>query len=200
MSYFPLNQSSIQSLTNSSSRLFARSFASMLCPGFPVGNTVQAMTKGMWIWAGRHPSPEDSSWILFMDTEGLCDVQKVDALFASSLSLSVYLHLALSLSFSRPFPFSLFFSLSLSLCLCSFFHSLFQSLPLSLFSVFVSVCLAHPLDREYLIFDIPSRSDISGGGGSSSSGSSSSSSGSGGSSSSSSSSSSGGSCSSSSCI
>lgn len=60
---------------------------------FPVGNTVQAMTKGMWIWAGRHPSPEDSSWILFMDTEGLCDVQKGDNLndlhsFILSLLLS----------------------------------------------------------------------------------------------------------------
>src|SRR6218665_2373066 len=136
MSYFPLNQSSIQSLTNSSSRLFARSFASMLCPGFPVGNTVQAMTKGMWIWAGRHPSPEDSSWILFMDTEGLCDVQKVDALFASSLSLSVYLHLALSLSLAHFLFLSI--SLFLSLCLCNFFHSLFQYIYRSLSSLSLS--------------------------------------------------------------
>ena len=148
MSYFPLNQSSIQSLTNSSSRLFARSFASMLCPGFPVGNTVQAMTKGMWIWAGRHPSPEDSSWILFMDTEGLCDVQKVDALFASSLSLSVYLHLALSLSFSRPFPFSLFFSLSLSLSLSLQLFSLSLSVSTALSLLCLCLCLSRSSFRS----------------------------------------------------
>lgn len=45
--------------------------------GFDLGNTVQAQTKGIWIWCIRHPSQADTCLVL-LDTEGLGDVEKGD--------------------------------------------------------------------------------------------------------------------------
>ncbi|KAL8219632.1 UNVERIFIED_CONTAM: Guanine nucleotide-binding protein subunit beta [Gekko kuhli] len=43
--------------------------------GFPLGATVQAQTKGIWMWCFPHPSRPDHTLVL-LDTEGLGDVQK----------------------------------------------------------------------------------------------------------------------------
>ncbi|XP_048207684.1 guanylate-binding protein 5-like isoform X2 [Perognathus longimembris pacificus] len=45
--------------------------------GFSVGSTVQAHTKGIWMWCVPHPSKPNQTLIL-LDTEGLGDMQKVD--------------------------------------------------------------------------------------------------------------------------
>lgn len=46
--------------------------------GFDLGNTVQAKTKGIWIWCIRHPLQADTCLAL-IDTEGLGDVEKGDS-------------------------------------------------------------------------------------------------------------------------
>ncbi|XP_033014655.1 guanylate-binding protein 1-like [Lacerta agilis] len=43
--------------------------------GFCLGTTVQALTKGIWMWCLPHPYRSDLSLVL-LDTEGLGDVQK----------------------------------------------------------------------------------------------------------------------------
>ncbi|KAM6168303.1 uncharacterized protein O8D03_008696 [Erethizon dorsatum] len=45
--------------------------------GFSVGSTVQAHTKGIWMWCVPHPEKPDHTLVL-LDTEGLGDVEKVD--------------------------------------------------------------------------------------------------------------------------
>ena len=40
--------------------------------GFPLGSTVEAKTKGIWVWLGSHPKDSKRS-LLLMDTEGLHD-------------------------------------------------------------------------------------------------------------------------------
>jgi len=44
--------------------------------GFKLGSTVQAMTKGIWVWCIPHPRKAGTS-LLLLDTEGLGDVEKV---------------------------------------------------------------------------------------------------------------------------
>uniref|UniRef100_A0A670INS4 GB1/RHD3-type G domain-containing protein n=1 Tax=Podarcis muralis TaxID=64176 RepID=A0A670INS4_PODMU len=44
--------------------------------GFCLGTTVQAQTKGIWMWCLPHPKRPDFTLVL-LDTEGLGDVQKV---------------------------------------------------------------------------------------------------------------------------
>jgi len=46
------------------------------CKGFQLGSTVQAMTKGIWVWCLPHPLKPDTCLAL-LDTEGLGDVEKV---------------------------------------------------------------------------------------------------------------------------
>ncbi|XP_068103289.1 guanylate-binding protein 6-like [Hyperolius riggenbachi] len=60
--------------------------------GFVTGYTVQAMTKGIWMWCVPHPIKENHTLVL-LDTEGLGDVGKGDSkndiwLFALSVLLS----------------------------------------------------------------------------------------------------------------
>lgn len=45
--------------------------------GFPLGKTVNSMTKGIWIWVGDHPG-DMSKTLVLLDTEGLNDVEKGD--------------------------------------------------------------------------------------------------------------------------
>ncbi|XP_077192896.1 guanylate-binding protein 3-like [Paroedura picta] len=45
--------------------------------GFPLGSTVQANTKGIWMWCVPHPGRPDQTLVL-LDTEGLGDVEKRD--------------------------------------------------------------------------------------------------------------------------
>ena len=45
---------------------------------FPLGSTVQAKTKGIWIWVGDFFDNPDIALVL-LDTEGLSDVDKGDA-------------------------------------------------------------------------------------------------------------------------
>ena len=45
--------------------------------GFALGATVQAQTKGIWIWIRPHPKDSNQSLVL-LDTEGLQDVDKDD--------------------------------------------------------------------------------------------------------------------------
>ncbi|XP_053326501.1 guanylate-binding protein 1-like [Spea bombifrons] len=46
--------------------------------GFALGNTVQSMTKGIWMWCIPHPTKKDHTLVL-LDTEGLGDVEKGDS-------------------------------------------------------------------------------------------------------------------------
>ncbi|XP_047418130.1 guanylate-binding protein 5-like isoform X1 [Sciurus carolinensis] len=46
--------------------------------GFSVGSTVQSHTKGIWMWCVPHPEKPGHTLVL-LDTEGLGDVEKVDA-------------------------------------------------------------------------------------------------------------------------
>ncbi|KAM5256394.1 guanylate-binding protein 6-like [Ctenodactylus gundi] len=60
--------------------------------GFPLGSTVEAKTKGIWMWCVPHPSKEHQALIL-LDTEGLGDVEKGDSkndswIFALAVLLS----------------------------------------------------------------------------------------------------------------
>jgi hypothetical protein len=60
--------------------------------GFPLGSTVQAKTKGFWLWMGDFPSDKNRCLIL-LDVEGLADVRKGNAthdlkLFTMALLLS----------------------------------------------------------------------------------------------------------------
>ncbi|KAF7476948.1 hypothetical protein GHT09_011950 [Marmota monax] len=43
--------------------------------GFPLGSTVRAETKGIWMWCVPHPSKPNHTLVL-LDTEGLGDVEK----------------------------------------------------------------------------------------------------------------------------
>jgi hypothetical protein len=60
--------------------------------GFPLGSTVQAKTKGFWLWMGDFPEDKDRCLIL-LDVEGLAEVRKRNAthdlkLFTMALLLS----------------------------------------------------------------------------------------------------------------
>ena len=60
--------------------------------GFPLGPTLQAKTKGIWMWVGDFLDDTDRALIL-LDTEGLDDPEKGNAshdsnMFALSLLLS----------------------------------------------------------------------------------------------------------------
>uniref|UniRef100_A0A8D2AJG8 GB1/RHD3-type G domain-containing protein n=1 Tax=Sciurus vulgaris TaxID=55149 RepID=A0A8D2AJG8_SCIVU len=60
--------------------------------GFPLGSTVRAVTKGIWMWCVPHPTKPDHTLVL-LDTEGLGDVEKGDPkndswIFALSVLLS----------------------------------------------------------------------------------------------------------------
>uniref|UniRef100_A0A8B9UXF3 GB1/RHD3-type G domain-containing protein n=1 Tax=Anas zonorhyncha TaxID=75864 RepID=A0A8B9UXF3_9AVES len=60
--------------------------------GFPLGHTVQAQTKGIWMWCLPHPRRADTTLVL-LDTEGLGDPNKGDSrndawIFALALLLS----------------------------------------------------------------------------------------------------------------
>ncbi|XP_015264865.1 PREDICTED: guanylate-binding protein 1-like [Gekko japonicus] len=60
--------------------------------GFPLGSTVQANTKGIWMWCVPYPGRPDHTLVL-LDTEGLGDVEKGDAqndswIFALAVLLS----------------------------------------------------------------------------------------------------------------
>lgn len=52
-------------------------FDLVVLPGFPLGSTVQAKTKGIWVWVRVHPiHPE--KYLVLLDTEGLGDAEKVN--------------------------------------------------------------------------------------------------------------------------
>ncbi|XP_054855524.1 guanylate-binding protein 1-like [Eublepharis macularius] len=60
--------------------------------GFNLGSTVQASTKGIWMWCVPYPGKPDQTLVL-LDTEGLGDVEKGDAqndswIFALAVLLS----------------------------------------------------------------------------------------------------------------
>ncbi|XP_067318165.1 guanylate-binding protein 1-like [Anolis sagrei] len=60
--------------------------------GFPLGSTVQATTKGIWMWCVPYPERKDQTLVL-LDTEGLGDAEKGDTqndtwIFALSVLLS----------------------------------------------------------------------------------------------------------------
>ncbi|XP_048355898.1 guanylate-binding protein 1-like [Sphaerodactylus townsendi] len=60
--------------------------------GFPLGSTVQANTKGIWMWCVPYPGKPDQTLVL-LDTEGLGDVEKGDTqndswIFALAVLLS----------------------------------------------------------------------------------------------------------------
>ena len=60
--------------------------------GFALGPTVQAFTKGIWIWIRPHPK-DPSQTLVLLDTEGLHDAEKGDEthdmkLFSLALLLS----------------------------------------------------------------------------------------------------------------
>ncbi|XP_004841367.1 guanylate-binding protein 5 [Heterocephalus glaber] len=60
--------------------------------GFSVGSTLQAHTKGIWMWCVPHPEKPDHTLVL-LDTEGLGDIEKVDdtndaQIFALAILLS----------------------------------------------------------------------------------------------------------------
>ncbi|XP_060114400.1 guanylate-binding protein 1-like isoform X1 [Heteronotia binoei] len=60
--------------------------------GFPLGSTVQANTKGIWMWCVPYPGRPDQTLVL-LDTEGLGDVEKGDTqndswIFALAVLLS----------------------------------------------------------------------------------------------------------------
>nr|XP_055059168.1 guanylate-binding protein 1-like [Misgurnus anguillicaudatus] len=46
--------------------------------GFPLGNTIESKTKGIWMWCIPHPSKAGQTLVL-LDTEGLGDVDKGDS-------------------------------------------------------------------------------------------------------------------------
>ncbi|CAH2318797.1 guanylate-binding 6-like isoform X1 [Pelobates cultripes] len=46
--------------------------------GFPLGSTIQAKTKGIWMWCVPHPTKPGHTLVL-LDTEGLGDVEKEDS-------------------------------------------------------------------------------------------------------------------------
>ena len=48
--------------------------------GFALESTVQSKTKGIWIWARRHPT-DANKYLILLDTEGLGDVEKVIVMF-----------------------------------------------------------------------------------------------------------------------
>ena len=46
--------------------------------GFSLGSSVEAHTKGIWIWPRPHPRHNDR-FLLLIDTEGIGDADKVSA-------------------------------------------------------------------------------------------------------------------------
>ena len=67
--------------------------------GFPLGSTVEAKTKGIWMWIGDFPG-DSSRAIVLLDTEGLYDLEKGSKtqntkIFTASL---IGLHLATELT------------------------------------------------------------------------------------------------------
>jgi len=44
--------------------------------GFQLGSTVEAKTKGIWVWCLRHPTKENHC-LMLVDTEGFGDATKV---------------------------------------------------------------------------------------------------------------------------
>lgn len=62
---------------------------------FDLGSTLQTKTKGIWVWANRHPTRQNCS-LLLIDTEGFGDVEKGDVNYdASIFALAVLLSSAL---------------------------------------------------------------------------------------------------------
>nr|XP_034364823.1 guanylate-binding protein 6-like isoform X2 [Arvicanthis niloticus] len=60
--------------------------------GFPLGSTIQSETKGIWMWCVPHPTKPKHT-LVFLDTEGLGDVEKGDSksdswIFALAVLLS----------------------------------------------------------------------------------------------------------------
>ncbi|XP_053391747.1 guanylate-binding protein 1-like, partial [Mercenaria mercenaria] len=60
--------------------------------GFPLGDTTQSETKGIWVWCKDHPNHKNEA-LLLIDTEGLADPEKGDTdhdnrLFCLTLLLS----------------------------------------------------------------------------------------------------------------
>ncbi|KAL8219635.1 UNVERIFIED_CONTAM: Guanylate-binding protein 3 [Gekko kuhli] len=60
--------------------------------GFPLGSTVRANTKGIWMWCIPYPGRPDQTLVL-LDTEGLGDTEKADTqndswIFALAVLLS----------------------------------------------------------------------------------------------------------------
>ncbi|XP_053391158.1 guanylate-binding protein 1-like [Mercenaria mercenaria] len=45
--------------------------------GFPLGNTTDAATKGIWVWCIEHPEHKEEV-LMLLDTEGIGDVEKGD--------------------------------------------------------------------------------------------------------------------------
>ncbi|KAL3859992.1 hypothetical protein ACJMK2_010169 [Sinanodonta woodiana] len=43
--------------------------------GFPLGSTIESVTKGLWVWCLMHPK-ENGKVMLLLDTEGLGDIKK----------------------------------------------------------------------------------------------------------------------------
>ncbi|XP_075422699.1 guanylate-binding protein 3-like isoform X2 [Ascaphus truei] len=63
--------------------------------GFPLGHTVEAKTKGIWMWCVPHPKKREHTLIL-LDTEGLGDVKKGETQNDNAiLSLSMLLSSAM---------------------------------------------------------------------------------------------------------
>ncbi|XP_053376109.1 guanylate-binding protein 1-like [Mercenaria mercenaria] len=62
------------------------------CPkGFSLGNSVKSHTKGIWVWCCLHPTI-DQHILMFLDTEGLADVEKADSDYDNRIfSLAVLL-------------------------------------------------------------------------------------------------------------
>ncbi len=59
--------------------------------GFKVSPTVDACTKGLWIWSKQIYNDKENLNIFFMDTEGLDSVDRDDTLDTKLFALSVLL-------------------------------------------------------------------------------------------------------------
>jgi hypothetical protein len=59
-----------------------------------VGSTVNACTKGIWIWSEPIYDEEKNIWVYYMDTEGLGSTSRSEThdsrMFALSILLSSY--------------------------------------------------------------------------------------------------------------
>lgn len=62
--------------------------------GFVVGSTVNACTKGIWVWSEPIYDEEKNIWVYYMDTEGLGSTSRSEThdsrMFALSILLSSY--------------------------------------------------------------------------------------------------------------